>query len=70
VNEDEDWLKDYRLPSGAMMSTPTKIRKRREHFIMVPWAWVEKLNGAHGQTYRLALHLLYLHWKGKGEMQR
>jgi hypothetical protein len=66
VNEDEDWLKNYRLPSGAMVSMPAKIRKRKEHFVMVPWTWVEKLNGAHGQTYRLALHLLYLHWREKG----
>jgi hypothetical protein len=46
--------------------TPRKIRKRRQHFVMVPWMWIERLNGASGQTYRLAHVLLYLHWKGKG----
>jgi hypothetical protein len=46
---------------------PRKILKRRQHFVQVPWVWIEKLAGAHGQTYRVALALLYLHWKGKGE---
>lgn len=46
---------------------PRKIQKRRQHFVQVPWVWIEKLARAHGQTYRVALALLYLHWKGKGE---
>src|SRR5258706_16296729 len=46
---------------------PTKIKKRRQHFIRVPWGWYERLKDADGQTYRVALYLLYLHWKGNGE---
>jgi hypothetical protein len=46
--------------------TPRKIAKRREHFVQVPFEWLGRLNGAGGQVYALALHLLYLHWKGKG----
>lgn len=46
---------------------PKKIRKRQQGFVMVPWAWVEKLKGATGQTYRVALCLLHLNWKNKGE---
>jgi hypothetical protein len=46
--------------------TPRKIARRREHFVMVPWTWVEELSGATGQTWHLTMHLLYLHWKGKG----
>ena len=46
--------------------TPRKIERRRQHFVMVPWAWVEALSGATGQTWHLAMHLLYLHWKGNG----
>jgi hypothetical protein len=42
---------------------PQKIRKRRRHFVKVPWTWVEQLEGASGQVYRVALCLLYLHWK-------
>ena len=45
---------------------PKKIQKRREHFVIVPWTWVERLNGAQGKTYSVAHHLLYLSWKGKG----
>jgi len=48
-------------------TVPRKIRRRGEHFIRVPWTWVERLKGAGGSTYRLALILLYLHWKGDGE---
>jgi hypothetical protein len=45
---------------------PRKIEKRHQQFIMVPLAWVERLNGATGQTYRVALILLYMNWKGRG----
>ena len=45
---------------------PTKIRRRRQHFIKVPFEWVEKLKGASGQVHQVALHLLYLHWKNDG----
>jgi hypothetical protein len=45
---------------------PRKLEKRRRHFVKVPWAWVEALSGASGQTWHLAIQLLYLHWKGKG----
>ena len=40
-----------------------KIDKRRGQFIRLPWLWFEKLAGATGQTYRVALYLLFLHWK-------
>jgi hypothetical protein len=45
---------------------PRKIKKRRQHFVMVPWSWIERLNGATGQTYRVALILLYMSWKNRG----
>jgi hypothetical protein len=47
--------------------TPRKIRKRRAHFITVPFTWLERLQDAPGQTYRLALLLLYRHWQGGGK---
>ena len=46
--------------------TPQKIRKRRQHFVQIPWSWVERLPGTTGHTCLVALHLLYLHWKGNG----
>jgi hypothetical protein len=45
---------------------PRKIQKRRRHFIRVPMAWRERLDGATGHTILVALDLLYLSWKGKG----
>ena len=33
---------------------PEKIHKRQQHFVRVPWAWIECLQGASGQTYRIA----------------
>jgi hypothetical protein len=44
---------------------PRKVQKRCEQFVKVPWTWVKRLQGASGQTWCLALHLLYLHWKNK-----
>jgi|SRR5262249_41924429 len=50
----------------AVVSQP--IRKRRQHFIKVPWGWVERLAAArYIATYRLAHHVLYRHWKGNGQ---
>jgi len=45
---------------------PRKLKKRRKNFVQVPWEWIEKLNGATGKTWHLAMHLLYLDWKDKG----
>jgi hypothetical protein len=42
--------------------------KRRRHFVMVPWTWLEKLAAArYVATYRVAHHILYWHWKEHGE---
>jgi len=62
-----DDIEKLRLPPGQLrVITPRKIGRRREHFIMVPFTWLERLGGASGKVYAVALHLLYLHWKGKG----
>jgi hypothetical protein len=45
---------------------PRRISKRQQHFVQVPWFWVERLPGATGHTYLVGLHLLYLHWKTHG----
>jgi hypothetical protein len=64
-----DRAENWALPAEGVAErqiAPRKIQKRRKQFIMMPWLWLEKLQGAHGQTYRVALILLYLHWKGRG----
>jgi hypothetical protein len=59
---------NLRMDTGEVrVVTPVKIKRRREHFIKVPMTWYERLKGAHGQTYRVAWYLLYLHWKNNGE---
>lgn len=64
-------LEKYALSDGPTperpASVPRKIMRRRRHFVQVPWTWVDRLKGAQGSTYRVALILLYLDWKGNGE---
>ena len=74
MNQDDDPyadLKRHRLTpeTRAMIErrvafVPRRISKRQQHFVQVPWSWVERLDGATGRTHDVALHLLYLHWKG------
>ena len=35
-------------------------------FVKVPLSWVARLEQATGCAYRVALHLLYQHWKQRG----
>jgi len=65
VDDDPFDLGNLRLPPEQVQApgTPRKIANRRKHFIQVPFYWVERLAGASGQTWHLAMHLLYLHWK-------
>jgi hypothetical protein len=64
-------LKNLVLPpnmAGQMpAATPTKVRTQTERFVKFPMDWVERLAGIRrGVTYRVALHLLYRHWRGNG----
>jgi hypothetical protein len=61
-------LKQHRAtPEMLAGSAPKKLRKQRQHFIKVPWVWVERLAKVrYTATYRVALHVLYRHWKGGG----
>jgi hypothetical protein len=44
----------------------TKVERRRQQFTKVPNSWVEELRKARNiSTYRVALYLLYRHWKGR-----
>jgi hypothetical protein len=53
--------------TGVRLNSSAKIEKRRQQFVKVPWTWVERLEGASGNTVLVALHLLHLAWKNKGE---
>jgi hypothetical protein len=69
MSDDPLDLANLRLPpeTPVIAVVPRKIKKRRQHYVQVPWSWMERLTGATGQTWHLALQLLYLHWKGNGE---
>jgi hypothetical protein len=53
------------LPGDAQWAAaPKKIRQRRQQFVQVPWTWLERLaQSRSANTYRVAVTLLYLHWK-------
>jgi hypothetical protein len=44
-----------------------KLQKKREIFIRTPFSWWEKLSGYHGQTLAVALFIIHLNWKSKGQ---
>jgi hypothetical protein len=49
-------------------AVPKKIRQRRQQFVQVPWTWLERLaQSKSANTYRVAVTLLFLHWKGNGD---
>ena len=49
---------------------PHKIRHKKQKFVQVPWQWLERLEGASGKTYQLALQLLWLNWRyNEGEIR-
>jgi hypothetical protein len=64
-------LKSLELPpelvAKGSQASPIKPKKRRQHFVRVPWMWMEKLIGCRGQTLRVAFVVLYLDWKAKGQ---
>jgi len=68
MKDDPFDIEKFKLPPMAErpVSTPAKVRKRREHFIKVPVAWDDKLTGCAGTTYKIANRILYLHWRNRG----
>jgi hypothetical protein len=48
---------------AVRVGTPSRIRKRRGRFVMVPWHWVEKLKRQPWYVHHVAFFLLYLNWQ-------
>lgn len=69
VEADEAKLAELALPDTVPVPKPPKrAKRRRQQFIMVPWAWHERLAQAHSTaSYTVALHLLHLNWKSGGQ---
>ena len=55
------------LIAEMRIGTPAKILKRRKDFVIVPMAWDERLTGCTGHVYKIAIRVLYLHWKHHGK---
>jgi hypothetical protein len=54
-------------PATATTTAKRTRRGSRDQFIIVPMAWKNRLAAAvHVSTFKLALHLLYQHWKNDG----
>ena len=52
---------------NSAVSTRRKWERHKDQFVKVPMAWVRQLQKASGtSTYRLALYLLFCHWKNGG----
>src|SRR5262249_20237643 len=64
-------LDRLRLDTGEVWAVvPVKIQKRRGGFVQLPMTRDERLGGAKGQTYRVALFFVYQHSRNKGEPSR
>ena len=64
-----DNLDTLRLPDEMIAEArvePRKVRERRKQFVQVPWTWAERLKHTN-HTWYIAVHLLYLDWKQKGD---
>jgi hypothetical protein len=69
IEDDPFELDKLKLPPEMVrercITVPRKIR--HGHFVKVPCWWIERLARArYTATYRLAMHLLYRHWKTGG----
>jgi hypothetical protein len=54
-------------PRLARHRAKARKAKWERKFVQFPWLWAERLQATNrGSTYRLALHLLYEHWRNGG----
>jgi hypothetical protein len=60
-------LRMFAEEAERLAAIPRKIQRRRQQFAILPMTWWEKLDGASGQTCRVAWYLLYQNWKNEGE---
>ena len=62
------------LPSGLVEKLATakpKASKWKRHYTIFPYAWQERLRDCQaGSTYRVAVYLVYEHWRNEGRRIR
>lgn len=62
-------LASLRVMAGSLSQQPARKRRKkwRRQYVQFPWAWIDRLQTAKRvSTYRLALLLVYEHWRTKG----
>jgi len=67
---DIDGLRIDPADPAYVVGKATKSRKTKwqREFVRVPWAWMNRLKLVNrGSTYRVALLLLYEHWRNGGK---
>jgi hypothetical protein len=72
VNKDDPFdLRNLRVPPEMLVCdsiAAAKVERRRQRFVKVPLNWLEVLREARfASTLRVALFLLYRHWKDRGQ---
>jgi hypothetical protein len=68
VLNDDPFDRERLRVNRARIAKRAKPKKWRRHYVHVPWYWVEQLQSTKRvSTYRLALWLLYEHWRTGGK---
>jgi hypothetical protein len=67
VSDDFDLAKLVVDPADPRFRHAGKRKKWRRHYVRFPWAWIERMGSVRsGSTFRLALLLVYEHWRTGG----
>jgi hypothetical protein len=69
--QDEPWYVQRRRELEAAAPVKRKTKKWQHRFVSVPWAWANQLKTCdRAATFKLALLLLYEHWRSNGSWVR
>jgi len=68
MEQDPYDLDKLRLDQADLPTARAKLKKRRQHFAMMPLEWMRRLTKAqHRGTFLLAFLLIYEHWRRGGQ---
>ena len=69
--QDEPWYVQRRRELEAAAPVKRKTKKWQHRFVSVPWVWANQLKTCDRvTTFKLALLLLYEHWRSNGSWIR
>ena len=69
--QDEPWYVQRRRELEAAAPVKRKTKKWQHRFVSVPWVWANQLKTCdRAATFKLALLLLYEHWRSNGSWVR